>query len=99
MRIQNCLGALLLTSFSFSTVQGQEPPVSLLDAERAFADALIRHDRSAFVALFTPDAECTFPVVKHGPEAIANAWLPFLIDPGTTMLLTSTAGMTGDVAT
>ena len=29
-------------------------------------------------------------MVKHGPEAIATSWLPFLIDPGTTMLLTST---------
>ncbi len=95
MRIHHYLGALLLASFSLSTVQGQEPPVSLLDAERAFADALIRHDRSAFVALFTPDAECSFPVVKHGPEAIANSWLPFLIDPGTTMLLTSTGATTG----
>ena len=73
MRIHNCLGALLLASFSISAVHGQEPPASLLDAERAFADALMRHDRSAFEALFTLDAECSFPVVKHGPEAIAGA--------------------------
>ena len=44
MRIHDCLGALLLASFSFSAVQGQEPPASLLDAERAFADALMRHN-------------------------------------------------------
>lgn len=30
------------------------------------------------------------PNTKRGPEDIANAWLPFLIDPNTTMLLTST---------
>jgi hypothetical protein len=44
--------------------------------------------------MFAPDAECTLPAVAHGPEAIANLWLPFLIDPGTTLILTAT-----DVAT
>lgn len=39
--------------------------------------------------MFAPDAECTLPTVTRGPDAIANAWLPFLIDPGTTMLLTT----------
>jgi hypothetical protein len=48
------------------------------------------HDRQAFVAAFASDAESTLPSVKRGPEAIASSWLPFLIDPGTTMVLTST---------
>lgn len=90
MAIRKSLGALLLACSSLVPVQAQERPGPLEDAERAFADALMRHDRSAFVALFAPDAESLLPVVKHGPEAIANSWLPFLIDPGTTMLLTST---------
>lgn len=100
MQIREYLGALLLACSSLSPMQGQEPSLSLQDAERAFADALMRHDRAAFVALFTPDAECSLPVAKRGPEAIASAWLPFLIDPGTTMVLTSTGAMTaksGDI--
>jgi len=40
--------------------------------------------------MFAPDAESSLPVEKHGPEAIAADWLPFLIDPATTMLLTTT---------
>jgi ketosteroid isomerase-like protein len=64
--------------------------VSLQEADRAFADALMRHDRPAFVALFAADAESSLPSPKKGPEAIANSWLPFLIDQGTTMILTNT---------
>ena len=60
------------------------------EAQRALSDALEQHDRAAFVGLFAPDAQCTLPNAAQGPEAIANLWLPFLIDPGTTMLLTAT---------
>jgi ketosteroid isomerase-like protein len=88
MRIRDCVLALLLASFA-STIHGQAP-TSLLDADQALADALTRHDRAAFVALLSPDAECSLPVVKHGPEAIAATWLLFFIDPGTTMVLTRT---------
>jgi ketosteroid isomerase-like protein len=90
VRIREWLAALALASSSVSTVLTQAPPPSLPDAEHAFADALMRHDRGAFVALFASDADSSLPVAKHGPEAIADAWLPFLIDPGTTMVLTST---------
>jgi ketosteroid isomerase-like protein len=90
MRIPLCLGAVLVSIFSASVGQAQTAYPSLQDAERAFADALLRHDRAAFVAAFAPDAECSLPTVKRGPEAIASSWLPFLIDPGTTMVLTST---------
>jgi len=83
------------------TASGQpRPSASLQEAERAFAAALADHDRAAFVAMFTPDAESTLPSVSRGPEAIANAWLPFLIDPGTTMILTTTEVVTaagGDI--
>ncbi len=91
MRIREAVGALLLAFSSASTALGQAPAQSLQDADRAFADALMCHDRQAFVAAFAPDAESTLPSVKRGPEAIASSWLPFLIDPGTTMVLTSTA--------
>src|SRR5882672_7934318 len=95
MRIRECLGAALFACAFVSRVYTQEPPPSLQDAERAFADALVRHDRAAFVAMFARDAESSLPVEKHGPEAIAAVWLPFLIDPGTTMLLESTEVATG----
>ena len=52
------------------------------------------------MALLAPDAESSLPASKHGPEAIATAWLPFLIDPGTTMVLTNTdviVARSGDV--
>ena len=69
---------------------GQDTSLSSLEeAERAFAASLERHDRAAFESMFAPDAESSLPSVKHGPEQIANSWLPFLIDPGTTMLLTT----------
>jgi ketosteroid isomerase-like protein len=95
MRIRECLGVVLFASTFVSHVHTQEPPPSLQEAERAFADALVRHDRAAFVAMFAPDAESSLPVEKHGPEAIAADWLPFLIDPGTTMLLETTEVTTG----
>jgi ketosteroid isomerase-like protein len=90
LRIREWLAALLLASSLVSPLFAQAPSPSLPDAERAFADALMHHDRGAFVALLAPDAESSLPAPTRGPEAIANAWLPFLIDPGTTMVLTST---------
>jgi ketosteroid isomerase-like protein len=100
MRIRECLGVALLASTFVSQVHTQALPPSLREAERAFADALVRHDRAAFAAMFTPDAESSLPVEKHGPEAIAAEWLPFLIDTGTTMLIETTevtAGASSDV--
>ena len=82
--------AVLLVGSLVSPSYPQTPSVSLLDADRAFAEALKCHDRQAFMALFAADAESSLPVPKKGPEAIANSWLPFLIDPGTTMVLTNT---------
>ena len=86
MRIRAGIVALLLAC-SPLTIAGQEP-TSLQAADQAFADALRHHDRAAFVALLSPDATSSLPAAKHGPEAIADSWLPFLIDPGTTMVLT-----------
>jgi ketosteroid isomerase-like protein len=69
------------------TISGQAP-MSLQAADQAFADALSHHDRAAFMALLSPEATSSLPVAKHGRDAIAASWLPFLIDPGTTMVLT-----------
>ena len=93
MRFHRC-AALLLLCAPVAAASGQSPAPSLQDADRAFAAALANHDRAAFVAMFAPDAESTLPSAVRGPEAIANSWVPFLIDPGTTMLLTSTEVVT-----
>jgi ketosteroid isomerase-like protein len=90
MRIQELFFAVLLVSLALAPARAQTPAPSLEAAEQAFADTLLNHDRPAFMATFTADAECSLPTKKHGPEDIAKAWLPFLIDPSTTMLLTST---------
>jgi ketosteroid isomerase-like protein len=92
--------ATLIASLAMTPALAQAPTPPLEEAERTFGDALLRHDRAAFVAMFAPDAESSFPAARHGAESIAELWLPFLIDPGTTMLLTSTGTMTaksGDI--
>jgi ketosteroid isomerase-like protein len=94
--------ALLLVLCAPRAAAAQVAPPSLQDAELAFAAALDKHDRAAFVAMLAPDAESTLPTAVRGPEAVANSWLPFLIDPGTTLILTSTAAATsaaGDTGT
>jgi len=90
MRMHRCVTLLLTLCVPFHVVYAQSPLSSLQQAERAFAAALVAHDRAAFVGLLASDAESTLPSAVRGPEAIAKAWLPFLIDPGTTMLLSST---------
>jgi ketosteroid isomerase-like protein len=82
---------VLIVSLPARATGGQQTPSSTLaQADRAFAATLANHDRAAFVAMFDADAESTLPSVTRGPQAIADAWLPFFIDPGTTMLLTTT---------
>jgi ketosteroid isomerase-like protein len=87
VRIRDGVVTLLLLSLSPLTISAQGP-TSLQAADQAFADALTHHDRAAFKALLSPDATSSLPVAKHGPDAIEASWLPFLIDPGTTMVLT-----------
>ena len=103
MQIRHGIAVLLLSCATVSAAHGQQTSTSALQsADRAFADALIHHDRGAFVAMFAPDSESTLPVLKRGPEAIADAWLPLLIDPGTTMIFTNvdvTADESGDTGT
>ena len=91
MKIRDSLGALVIMCASLSPAYGQETPASSLkESQRALEAALEGHDRVAFAAMFAPDAECTLPSAAHGPEAIARLWMPFLIDPGTTLILTAT---------
>ena len=102
MRMRYGLGVLLVGVFSIATPRAQAPAVTLQDADRAFADTLARHDRTAFAQSFSPEAECSLPTMKRGRDAIADSWLPFLIDPGTTMILTPTdvtADPSGDTGT
>ncbi|MGB7220473.1 MAG: VWA domain-containing protein [Vicinamibacterales bacterium] len=44
----------------------------------------------AFEQLLASDAVFFFPVTARGVDAIVRAWLPFLVDGGTTMTLTAT---------
>lgn len=95
--------ALVMVTASVTAAPGQPVPTSALeDAHRALSGALEQHDRAAFVAVFAPDATCSLPAAAQGPDAIAALWLPFLIDPGTTMILTAretTTAPSGDRAT
>lgn len=91
MRVSASVALLLIACLPLRAAGGQRSASgSLAETAQAFADALVKHDRVAFVAMFANDAESTLPSVTRGPEAIADAWLPFLIDPGTTMLMTIT---------
>ena len=94
MRIRESIGGVLLVLLALSAARAQTPSPSLQNAERAFAESLLNHDRAAFTAMFTADAECSLPSRKHGPQEIAAAWLPFFVDPNTTMVLTSSEAIT-----
>lgn len=78
-----------------------QPQPSLQDAERALGDALLRHDQRAFVDLLASDAVFFLPTESHGADAIVRAWLPFLVDVGVTMVMTTESaviGKSGDLA-
>ena len=97
MLIRGWFGALLLLAFPISTAFAQQ--TSLEDAEHALNDALGRHDKAAFEQLLTPDAVFFLPKKAHGPEAISNEWLPFLLATGPTMMLTTgDSSQNGDLA-
>lgn len=98
MPLRACLLAFVMVSASVTAALGQPASSALEDAQRALSEALEQHDRAAFVGLFAPDAQCTLPSAAQGPEAIANLWLPFLIDPGTTLLMTVTTIAPGESA-
>jgi ketosteroid isomerase-like protein len=89
------VGSLVAAVFLASAASAQPttrevPPVQAVAlAEHALIDALLRHDRAAFQQLLTPESVFLFPKRTEGPEAIGNAWLPFLIDGGPTMVITS----------
>lgn len=103
MRLSTSLLLLLIGLLPVRAVSAeQSASASLAAAEHAFGDALANHDRAAFTAMFADDAESTLPSISHGPDAIATMWLPFLIDPGTTMILATTSVATapaGDTGT
>jgi ketosteroid isomerase-like protein len=76
------VAALLLAS-----ALSQEPAFSpdVRAAERAFSDALQRHDRVAFERLVAPDAIFYLPVVLEGREAVTMGWIPFLAINGSVL--------------
>ena len=69
---------------------------SLQGAERALVNALAVPDRNAFRQLLANDAVFFLPVEAHGPDAILEKWLPFLLSPETTLVLTVERSSTAD---
>lgn len=92
--------AVFLMSASSVAAQTSAQVSTLQSAERALVTALAMPDRDAFRQLLAPDAVFYFPVEARGPEAITEKWLPFLLDPALTLVLTidaSTTAHSGDM--
>jgi ketosteroid isomerase-like protein len=93
------LVAFLLNS---SSVNGQTAAAgsTLQAAERGLVTALALPDRNAFREFLAPDTVFYFPVEARGPEAITEKWLPFLLDPALTLVVTidsSTTAQSGEM--
>jgi ketosteroid isomerase-like protein len=78
---------LILASLLVAIASTQEPAFSpdVRAAERAFSDALRRHDRAAFERLIAPDAVFYLPGVLEGREAVTMGWIPFLATNGSVL--------------
>jgi hypothetical protein len=62
---------------------------SLARAESILIDALARRDRAAFQKVLTAESVFFFPRMSKGPDAIVASWLPFLLEDGPTLGVTS----------
>jgi len=91
MAVGSSLAAVCVASAAYAqpTTRAVPPVQAVALAEHVLIDALLRHDRAAFQQLLTPDSVFFFPKMVEGPDAIANAWLPFLMEGGPTMVITS----------
>ena len=89
------VAAMLLNA---SSLAAQDRPASppLTAAEGALVRALALADRDAFRQLLAPDAVSYFPAEAHGPDAITEKWLPFLLDPALTLVLTIETSTTAE---
>ena len=89
------VAAVLLNA---SSLAAQPRPASppLAAAEGALIQALALPDRDAFRQLLAPDAVFYLPVETHGPDAITEKWLPFLLDPALTLVLTIETSTTAE---
>ena len=78
---------LIAASLLFAAAAVQEPAFTpdVRAAERAFSDALQRHDRAAFERLIAPDAIFYLPTVLEGRDAITMGWIPFLAINGSVL--------------
>jgi hypothetical protein len=94
-KIRTAMGVLLLSALAVAGTEAQSAKRSLSGvqalavAEHALIDALMRHDRAAFQKLLTPDSAFFFPRMSEGPEAIVEAWTPFLSEGGPTLEIIS----------
>jgi hypothetical protein len=62
---------------------------SLARAESILIDALARRDRVAFQKMLTAESVFFFPKMSEGPDAIVASWLPFLLEDGPMLRVTS----------
>jgi ketosteroid isomerase-like protein len=78
---------LIVASLVLAAAAAQEPAFTpdVRAAERAFADALQRHDRAAFERVIAPDAIFYLPTVLEGRDAITMGWIPFLAVNGSML--------------
>ena len=89
------LAALFLNASSLAAqTRPAVPPLKA--AEGALVAALAAADQNAFRRLLGPDTVFYFPVEARGPEAIVAKWLPFLLDPALTLVLTIDTSTTAE---
>jgi hypothetical protein len=86
--------AWLLASLVATDAMAQSAPraanlQSLARAESTLIDALARRDRAAFQKVLTAESVFFFPKMSEGPDAIVTSWLPFLLEDGPTLKVTS----------
>ena len=86
--------AWLLSGLIVSNAAAQSAPraadlQSLALAEHALIDALARRDRAALQKVLMAESVFFFPKMSEGPDAIVASWLPFLLDEGPTLVVTS----------
>jgi hypothetical protein len=83
------LASLVVTDAAAQSRPRAADVQSLALAENTLIDALARRDRAAFQKVLTAESVFFFPRMSEGPDAIVASWLPFLIEQGPTLVITS----------
>jgi ketosteroid isomerase-like protein len=79
----------LALALQIAASQNPEAPFTpdIRAAELTLVDALQHHDRAAFERLVASDAVFFLPSLLQGRDAIVQGWIPFLIETGSTLVL------------